>query len=266
MNCHLRGRFVGQPGQRLFLLTIDPMRQHRQRSTVLVIQPFGDELNKTRRSLACLGRLLALKGWTLAIIDLRGTGDSEGELATVRLSHWLEDVAGGFRYLERHGYDVRRVLAIRFGALLGCHEHILQAIGPEMAVLWEPVTEGNRALRQLLRLKVAADRFRGINTSVDALLHRIYEQGVLEVAGYELTAGFITDVMGAAVDLAEIATRVPLQGLSVSKLGFNSTTRKNSSSAMMKACVTGPRFWESVEITVAEEFIQQTVAQFPKVG
>jgi exosortase A-associated hydrolase 2 len=261
----LRGCFINANAvRRVFLLTISPKRQRVRRPTVLAIQPFGDELNKTRRSFAHLGRLLADKGWSLAFVDLNGTGDSEGELSSVRMDDWVNDVITAYQFLqEQENCDVVRLLAVRLGALVALQHRVLASVWPDLVVLWEPITDGRRAIRQFLRVKVAADRFRGVQTSVDALLATAHKRGVLEVGGYQLSAQFIQELLNNAVDVEEIAKTLPIRVLTVAKTAFKRAEPRFADSCLAVSEIPGTRFWESVEIVVAHDFIQHTARYFP---
>jgi len=67
------------PGRRgpLFALWFDPDAAGDQ--AILVVPPFAEELNKSRRMLALQGKSLARAGRGLLAVDLHGTGDSAGE-------------------------------------------------------------------------------------------------------------------------------------------------------------------------------------------
>lgn len=268
MRYDLRGRFIGPAGRRLFLLTIAPKPQAVSSAVVLAIQPFGDELNKTRRSLSCLGRLLARNGWMLAIPDLQGTGDSEGELSLVRMDDWISDIIATCHYLRREE-NCQKVglIGVRLGSLIALQQRVLEMVRPDLVVLWEPITNGRHAMRQFLRLRVAADRFLGLPTSVGSLIATARVQGVLEVAGYELSGAFIQDLLDSTVDIAPVAERIPLHVLSISKPALQRVKAPSSMRSRIHATeVSGIRFWESVEISLADEFIKQTVDRFPSLG
>lgn len=208
---------------------------------------------------------MANKGWSLAILDLQGTGDSEGDLSSVRLDAWINDVITSYQFLrEQENCKVVRLMAMRLGALVALQQRVLETVRPDLVVLWEPIAEGRRAIRQFLRLRVAADRFRGLPTSVDGLLATAHEQGVLEVAGYQLSAEFIQDLLHSAVDIEAVATTIPVQVLSITKPVSQPAGSSSSAGSHVRGNqVSGVRFWDAIEITVAHEFIQQTVTHFP---
>src|SRR5262245_21600498 len=64
------------------------------RGTVLLLPPFAEELNKTRRMCARFARRLAGHGWRVVRVDLYGCGDSAGEFRDATWSQWISDLAG----------------------------------------------------------------------------------------------------------------------------------------------------------------------------
>jgi exosortase A-associated hydrolase 2 len=163
---------------------------------VLLLPPFGEEMNKSRRTIALAARLFASRGMAVHAFDPAGTGDSEGEFGDATWAHWTTDANVAIsRITER--YDAPLTLwAIRAGALL------LPGLDriPDDLLLWQPVTSGDAFLTQLLRLKVAADAFAGVEgTTTKQLRAQLVAGETLEIAGYELNPTLVLPM--AAVNL-----------------------------------------------------------------
>src|SRR5689334_9630124 len=77
-------------GARLFAVHW-PAAAPSLRQAVLVLPPFAEELNKCRPMLAAQARALAAAGLDVLLVDLFGTGDSDGEFVEARWERWQQD-------------------------------------------------------------------------------------------------------------------------------------------------------------------------------
>ncbi len=186
------GHFVGAPGRRIFMLLREPAGG-RGDGCVLVVPPFGEEMNKARRMIAATARRLSEAGAAVVVPDLAGTGDSEGEFRDARVETWLEDLQHATHLAEQRGHRVRAVLAVRLGCALAAaalRRGLLPAV--ERSVWWQPVLDGRRYLTQFLRLRVAAASMRGGATeTVEDLRARAAGGETIAVAGYELSPALL---------------------------------------------------------------------------
>jgi exosortase A-associated hydrolase 2 len=166
------------------------------RRAVVLLPPFGEEMNKSRRTIAISARLLAGHGVAVYAFDPAGTGDSEGEFGDATWSRWTSDANFAIaRAADRFAAPLT-LWAIRSGALfLPGLDHV-----PDDLLLWQPVTSGDAFLTQLLRLKVAADAFAGVDGTTTKQLRALLAAGeTLEIAGYELNPQLVLPM--AAVNL-----------------------------------------------------------------
>ena len=76
-------------GQRLL---VHHPAQGSSRGGVVYVQPFAEEMNKSRRMATLQAQALAAQGWAVAMPDLAGCGDSSGEFAEARWDDWVDDV------------------------------------------------------------------------------------------------------------------------------------------------------------------------------
>lgn len=166
------------------------------RRAVVLLPPFGEEMNKSRRTIALAARLFASHGMAVHTFDLIGTGDSEGEFGDATWARWMTDVNVAIARVAGR-YDAPLTLwAIRSGALL------LPGLDriPDDLLLWQPVTSGEAFLTQFLRLKVAADAFAGVEgTTTKQLRAQLTAGEALEIAGYELNPALVLPM--AAINL-----------------------------------------------------------------
>lgn len=192
----MRAQFLDAPAGRTFVV----LRQPRQPggAAVLVVPPFAEEMNKSRRMIAEVGRRLEGSGIGMLLVDLFGTGDSEGEFAQADWQRWKADLAAAVQWAAAEGAPIRGMLAIRLGCILG--SEALAGIGHtvQRTVMWQPVVSGRRLLEQFLRLRVAASMMGGDSKeTVAALRSRLKAGELLEVAGYEIS-GALADQLDAA--------------------------------------------------------------------
>jgi exosortase A-associated hydrolase 2 len=158
------------------------------RRPVVLLPPFGEEMNKSRRSIAIAARLFASHGLAVHAFDPAGTGDSEGEFGDATWAAWTCDAKFAISRVAERWSARPTVWAIRSGALLlPALDHVFDDV-----LLWQPVTSGDAFLTQLLRLKVAADTFAGVEgTTTKQLRSQLGAGATLEIAGYELNPDLV---------------------------------------------------------------------------
>jgi len=61
-------------------------------STILVIPPFAEEMNKVRASITWLSNLLIENGFAVLVPDFYGTGDSAGDFEDACVETWIGDL------------------------------------------------------------------------------------------------------------------------------------------------------------------------------
>jgi len=198
----LSGQFLGESGRRIFVLLREPARAARGDGSVLVVPPFGEEMNKARRLVGETAQRLCEAGVSVVVPDLFGTGDSEGEFRDARVEHWLDDLDTVCRHAEGRGRPVRAVIAVRLGCALAVAAARRGALPPVAAsAWWQPVLDGKRYMAQFLRLRVAAGNMRGeAPETVESLRQRSAAGETLEVAGYALSPGLAQGIEGLMVD------------------------------------------------------------------
>jgi exosortase A-associated hydrolase 2 len=266
----LCGHFLGEPGRRAFLLMREPAEASRSGGSVLVVPPFGEEMNKSRRMIAETSQRLCEAGLAVALPDLFGTGDSEGEFRDATIERWIEDLAVASRHAEARGRPVRAVLAVRLGCALAVAAARAGAVPAVSAsVWWQPVLDGKRHLAQFLRLRVAAGSMRGDDPeTVDGLRSRSAAGETIAVAGYELSPALVRGLESLGTDAlpsqagtlhwlefvrdAEAAPPLPATR-------FVERARANGASAALTTLAAEP-FWASAETVRVPKAIEWTSA------
>ena len=239
------------------------------RGTVLVLPPFAEEMNRSRRTLAASGRLLAQHGFRVLLPDLVGCGDSPGEFGEATWYQWQEDVSGWIRWVALQWQQEVTVLAVRAGALL------LPGAGSAAGrtILWQPVSDGRSHLMQWLRGRVASDRFSGRDPSgsIDALMTALSAGEPVETAGYAWRPDLALPM--ANISLADWRPRTAQrllwvelgsgQALSVPGQALLARCAPGQVSAVQ---VGGNAFWQAQETTENLAFAAQTLRWLDEVA
>lgn len=223
------------------------------RGGVLMLPPFAEEMNKSRRMSAMTARALADSGWLVLRMDLSGTGDSAGEFAEATWSAWLDDIDLAWRWLQDACDGPQWVQGLRAGALLASEWIARSGLAPGL-LLWQPVSNGDQHLTQFLRIKAASEMLsdsdaRGVVVTLKAAL-KAGES--VEVAGYTVSPA-LAGPMGSAMLRLPEGFGGPVRLVEVLSAGREDHTPGFSTlaSRILGATthsVSGPGFWQSVEI------------------
>ncbi|MBI2381184.1 MAG: hydrolase 2, exosortase A system-associated [Gammaproteobacteria bacterium] len=238
------------------------------RGAVLLVPPFAEELNKSRRMLTLAGEALAAAGLASLLPDLQGTGDSAGDFADARWTHWLADLDRAAAWLDTQSLPLAGILALRGGALLAAdwlatREHAIPKL-----LLWQPVLSGETWLTQFLRLRSAAAKFAGRDEPVKALRQRLAQGETLEVAGYGLAPE-----LAAALDAQRLSGWRPGPGMAVAVFETAGESGGPGPAAQQLAqawpsvtwdarCFAGDSYWTSQEISAVPELVAASAAFF----
>lgn len=178
------------PGQRgaLFIVYHAPAPESEDRGDLIFVPPFAEEMNRSRSIVAHQARLFQQIGYGVLILDLFGTGDSEGEFADARWETWRNDVLSAAAWLHGQGRRKISLWGLRLGSLLAVdvafdHDHAF-----DMLLLWQPVTAGRRFMDNFLRAGVAPNASKaGSPISVSERGIRLDPSKPIDVMGYTLS-------------------------------------------------------------------------------
>lgn len=264
----LSGEFVGAAGRRIFLLLREPAVADGNRGSVLVIPPFGEEMNKSRRMITETAQRMCESGVAVIVPDLFGTGDSEGEFREAEVNRWVEDLATACKQAESRAMPVKAILAVRLGCALAVAAQRSGALpAVEASAWWQPVLDGKRHVAQFLRLRVAGGSMRGdAPETVDELRQRSAAGETLTVAGYELSPSLVTGLEGLTVDTLPAGSgrlhwfEIVRDAAAAAPLPATRFVEKarNGGSQVSLMTVAGEPFWASTEIVRIQALIEQT--------
>lgn len=233
------------------------------RGCVLMLPPFAEEMNMSRRMTYLTGRAFAAAGYGFLSLDLTGTGDSSGDFVDARWRTWQEDARAGISWLSEKTGDAPILMGLRAGALLAAS---LQTPGP--LILWQPVGNGETMLNQFLRIRVAAALTGNAEKESTKDLRAMWQAGdAVEVAGYE-----IAPALAAGLDPLRLTDMVP--GISVPVIWVETGSKERGPSPAnqriidawaengvnIRTCLCpGDPFWTIQETTTAPAMIDVTI-------
>ncbi len=257
--------FIDSGAGRIFALLRAPASANR---CLLFVPPFGEEMNKSRRQFSDTANDLVANECAVLLVDLFGTGDSEGEFSQARWQTWKGDLAAAVSWVQAKGLSVDAVVAMRLGCALVAET--LNDIDCRISktVFWQPVTNGKQYTTQLLRARGASSMMDGNKETVEELRQRLVGAETLEISGYALSPDLWRDI--EAVDL------LPNLGNHLGQLkvyeigrprddGVSPVAQRLLASAeenhvaVSAQRVAGEPFWTATEIVVNDELRNSTV-------
>lgn len=244
---------------------------------VLLLPPFADEMNKSRRMLARLLHRLAEHSVSGLLFDPYGTGDSAGDFSEASWDLWLADARIAARFLREQGVDELVVVALRSGALIArAVESDLQACGLRAMLLWHPVPSGKVMLNQFLRLRLAALMDQGGSRETGAMLRERLTAGeIVEVGGYGLSGDLAfgmeeVDLLDSELDpsvtvaWAELVSDAERPLLPASRKVIERWRQRGID--VRAETIVGPQFWSTAELADVPELIDWSLETILAMG
>lgn len=259
--------FEGSSG-RLFVLERQP---DQPTCVVIFVQPFAEEMNKSRHMLTQASLALVNQGAMTVCFDHYATGDSEGAGIDASWTTWRKDLTDLSSSLSARFSLPQYWVCLRTGALIAFSA--LSGMPAEVdirLVLWNPVVNGKQYINQFFRLRLAGDMLvSGGKKVTTADIRDELEQGSTEIAGYRLSSSWVEEAESSGLDAACLA------GLSGRKVAWIETSPKEAPSLLpvstqvintlqSAGChvngwpVSGDQFWATQEITLAPDLISAT--------
>jgi exosortase A-associated hydrolase 2 len=239
------------------------------RGGIVFVQPFAEEMNKSRRAVAVASRRLAADGWAVLQIDLCGCGDSSGDIANVRWQDWQDDVCSAASWLMQRGIPLRFLWGLRLGALLAASVTFRLESRPDL-LLWQPVLNGKSHLTQFLRLKAFEEMLvqSGQQGATAKLRSALAAGNTVEVAGYTLGSALATAIDGAEFALPDDHARriLWLETGRADQTGLAPVSMKRIDALVAAGhqvttrAVAGPSFWQTVEVEECPALVEATSA------
>jgi exosortase A-associated hydrolase 2 len=238
------------------------------RGVVLYVPPFAEEMNKSRRMVSLQARALAQAGFAVLSMDLFGCGDSAGDFSEASWEVWVEDMVAAVRWLtDRYAHEAPPLWlwGLRAGCLLAASVQGSIAT-PCNLLFWQAVQSGRLTLRQFMRLKSMADAAGGaVRASADELRAELAAGRSVEIGGYRLSPALARGIDDARLDPVARGGRLVWfelgrqAGAMLSPTALESVTAwRNAGFEVQTEVVSGPAFWQTVEIEEAPSLIEHT--------
>lgn len=259
--------FLAGPQGDLFALHVFPAERHPKTRGVIFCAPFAEELNKTRRTVRLAASALAAAGHEVLIVDLFGTGDSEGEFAAASWAGWVEDLKAAAAWMrEERGLEHLVFWGLRTGAALAVAA--AEAAQAERLLLWQPVVKGKAFVTSFLRMRLVADRLAGgddgdSGQNTGELRELLAAGQRVEIGGYTFS-GAMCEALDA-LDLLKVAPTVPVHWAEVVAAEgrpFSPASRKligvwDAAGVWVDdEKVVGPSFWSTPEVAVSTALVE----------
>jgi len=236
---------------------------------VIIVPPFAEEMNKSRRMVSMLAARLNHLGYGVLVFDLFGTGDSAGDFSEARWDIWLQDLATVVQWSLSQGRERQHLLGIRMGALLVLNA--AKILDNEFAkfIFWQPIISGKSMMNQFLRLRLAASMMdaRQKKETTGMLLEHLHSGQSIEVAGYELSSELFLAVNKLYLDELGQQHAVPMylfdlvadEGRSFSPATQKVLNNWQTQGVNVEACkVVGKPFWSLQETIVVTLLLDST--------
>ena len=261
--------FMDGAAGKLFAVHHLPKTDRPAHGHVLLVPAFNEEMNRCRSMVTLQAQAFAAIGFGTLVVDLFGTGDSDGDFSDARWDIWLQDIAAAHALLSACGNGHCAILCLRLGAILAAQALPNLASKPLALMLWQPVTDGKFHLTQSLRLKMPAnlDRPHLPKESTASMREQFLTGQCVEVAGYSLHPE-----LARAIDDAKLEDHAPFADLPT--LWLENANGQSQDIALPSQKVIsawsgknvvptvrtfpGPAFWQVHERVVASSVISQT--------
>jgi exosortase A-associated hydrolase 2 len=273
--------FLGGTHGRLFAMYYPPQNAEPE-GLVIHLPAFAEEMNKSRRMVALQAKALSNKNFGVLVLDLFGTGESEGLLEHATWQTWLDDVDSAIHWLKRQYSDIPLYLwGLRFGCALAASYAAQTNAEIRGLMLWQPLLSGKVLLNQFLRLRVAAALTNQSKTSqttasksaetTKSLLQQLANGKAVEVGGYLLTPELSASILD--VEAGQLTLKSPINIFWLDFMTGDTVKPSPVSSKVIEqwiqqnntvnwTAISGDRFWSTQEIAVCPELITTTTKLF----
>ena len=242
------------------------------RKAVILVPPFAEELNRSKRMYVLCARQLASAGLDVVCFDYVGTGDSYGDWGSFSIPDWQANLAQVYAYIQNLGISDISVISLRFGALVVANSIFAGQLQFNKCVFWDPIEDGEGYVRQLIRLKIAAAMTEDAKSlTTKEVLADIDQCGFVEVGGYHVTAELLDAIKRAKLsNLIEVvidSTELHWMILKNASQNSGGATWPMSIAEGLRENVTmhtvqDTRFWMQQEVTIAPALLQETLELF----
>jgi len=264
LNYTIDAAFISGGKGQLYSIHYAPAPTNNTGECLVVSPAFAEELNRCRYMCTMLAQSVAGQGVGFLSVDPYGTGDSEGDFSELSWAQLEQDLLCACNYAIELGYKKVSILGVRMGALPALQ--VAQKF-PHLSriVLWQPEINGQIALTQLLRLKIAGTLDRKEEGGSTKEFEALAEDGQhIEIAGYRLSPELI-----CGMKQARLEDHLSYSGVEIGWFNTIASEERKSPRAHTKLIdawrhkgadivdrsVIGPPYWQVHERTLAPNLI-----------
>ena len=253
---------------RIFCIYHAPVGDVKPWGNVLVIPAFNEEMNRCRSMVTIQAQALAKQGLGTLVIDLYGTGESDGDYGDARWETWLEDIRYATAWLDSQPGGCVALLGIRLGFPLAVSA-VRNSRKSSALIAWQAVLDGKNYFTLFMRMKIAAnmDRTDIPKETSGGMRAQLGAGRSIEIAGYE-----INPELGMALDSLILAEMLPPEASKVvwfEKTGSTEGTLSPASEKVVEVwqqsgvstesqLFDGPAFWALHERVLAPDLVAKT--------
>ncbi len=170
------------------------------RSLAIICDPFAEEKKCAQRILAETARQLTGIGIAALHFDYRGTGDSAGRFVDFGPTQWRQDIQAAIKFgLAEFPTTSVGLLGLRLGGSLAAQIGE-QNSDVDWLVLWEPIVDGQRFVRNNLRRSlIKAMLTQGHEFSAQQVTEK-HQAELIDLDGYQISTDARDEL--AQIDLA----------------------------------------------------------------
>ncbi|MCF6193183.1 MAG: alpha/beta hydrolase [Kangiellaceae bacterium] len=207
-------------GEQLFGFQHEP--KQTRLTCVVFCHPFGEEKHRSYRAFYSFSTYLAKNNISSFRFDMKGAGDSDGELCESTIESQVEDTQDAISYFLKHSSATSVVLiGLRLGATIAAltAERDQRVCG---LALLSPVYKGASYWRELLRTKqFAAIALKQKATKSSVLMKQLEDSGQLEIEAQLISFEFVNQLkaIDISIFLAKCNIPVLVTGLARDSIG-----------------------------------------------
>lgn len=261
--------FLPSGSGRLFCVYHEPIAGTECWGNVLVVPAFNEEMNRCRSMVTIQAQALAKVGIGTMVVDLFGTGESDGEYGEARWGNWIDNIRQCVDWINasKHG-GCSALLGIRLGVPLAIEA--MQSIPDVRAlVAWQPVVDGKHYLTQFMRMRIAAnmDRTDIPKETTGGMRAQLAAGQSIEVAGYE-----IAPELAHSIDALKLTELIPPDSVSVAwfekgtgeEQGISTISQnlvdgwRQAGRHVDAAAFDSPAFWALYDRYISPELVEKT--------
>lgn len=262
--------FLASLAGRLFAVYHAPKEEVGLRGNILIVPPFNEEMNRCRSMVTLLAQEYSRIGIGTLVLDLYGTGESDGAYGDARWAIWLDNIRQAVDWLQAKPGGCLALHGIRLGVPLALEATASNADVPAV-IAWQPVVDGKMYFTQFLRIRLAAnmDRLDIPKETTGGMRTQLAGGQSVEVAGYEIHPELAAAIEGINLKGFKPARKMDIFWLEKS-VGEELVLPENSS-ALIEGwrqaggrvegqVFDGPAFWALHDRFLAPDLLTKTVA------